>query len=211
MWPALDYTQPAALPEPRALGNDRPGKNGIGLISFRGHADRSLKTTQYIGRLDRCGILQIKQGRYESDTTRPGLFLQDGKITGVFIQTGESLAKVILDHGERNGFRPGDLDEVIKHFQEAARLSPGWANPHVGIGAALFRDGRFAEASQQLSRALDIDPHNVDALHVLGVLNGEQGQLTQAQDCLQRALKIDASRAEIHFALGQVFFEYFIC
>ena len=50
-------------------------------------------------------------------------------------------AKVVLDRGECDGLQPGDIDDAIRYFQDAAHLSPGWADPYVGLGVAYFRGG----------------------------------------------------------------------
>ena len=110
--------------------------------------------------------------------------------------------KILMDRGERDGFRPGDLDEAIASFDLAGRLNPTWAPPNVALGRALIRANRYDEAKRCLNRGLQLDPENVDALCSMGFLWTEAEKWTDAQSCYEKATQLQPSRPEAHYGLG---------
>jgi tetratricopeptide (TPR) repeat protein len=56
-------------------------------------------------------------------------------------------------------------------------------------GLALHRQGRLGEADRIYNAILATDPHNVDALHLSGVLKSQQGQSVDALRLVAAALK----------------------
>jgi tetratricopeptide (TPR) repeat protein len=116
-------------------------------------------------------------------------------------------AKLLLDRGERDGYTPDDIADALAHFQEAARLLPGWAAPEVGIGVALWRNRRPEEALTHLERALAIEPRNIDALRALGTFYSERGELDRAREFLDQAVAQAPEQPEVHLALGRVMAE----
>jgi tetratricopeptide (TPR) repeat protein len=116
-------------------------------------------------------------------------------------------AKLLLDRGERAGFGPDDLADAYAHFREAARLTPGWALPEVGMGLVLLREHRTLEAARQLEHSLALEPENIDALLAIGLLESQRGAPGEAQKFFARAVELDAQRPEAHYGLGQVLAE----
>ena len=110
--------------------------------------------------------------------------------------------KILLDRGERIGFQPGDLDTIVSYFEQAAKISPEWASPHVGLGVAMFRAQRNDEALVSLNRALELQPDDMYALCTLGSLRTQQQQFAAAQQAYHRALAVRPDFAEAHCGLG---------
>jgi tetratricopeptide (TPR) repeat protein len=54
------------------------------------------------------------------------------------------------------------LDGAIGEYREALRIQPGYANAHYNLGNILFRKGEVGEAIQELQKALELRPGNVD-------------------------------------------------
>ena len=62
----------------------------------------------------------------------------------------------------------------------------------------------FTPAEAMLSRALAMQPDNVDALHLMGQMRWVQKRLSEAEDYYRKALAKEPGRAEAHVHLGQV-------
>ena len=57
----------------------------------------------------------------------------------------------------------GQMDEAIRHYQEALRLNPDRADAHNNLGAAFCQQGRTDEAIRQFQEALRLKPDYADA------------------------------------------------
>lgn len=66
-----------------------------------------------------------------------------------------------------------------------------------------FQSGNLAGAANLLSRVLQIQPKNFDALHILGVVKGLQNDPKEAKRLLQLAVKIDGKNNFAHFNLAK--------
>ena len=53
----------------------------------------------------------------------------------------------------------GNLDQAIKHYEEAVALDPLLVNSYSGLGYLLYAAGRYEEAQAALQKALDLNPH----------------------------------------------------
>jgi Tfp pilus assembly protein PilF len=68
--------------------------------------------------------------------------------------------------------------------------------------AAHHRAGRLAEAEQGYRRILAADPHQPDALHMLGVLAYQTGRNAAAAELIRRAIARHGGNAAYHSNLG---------
>jgi len=57
----------------------------------------------------------------------------------------------------------GKLDEGIRHFREALRINPDFAEAHYNIGAALAWQGKLDEGIRHFREALRINPALTEA------------------------------------------------
>jgi protein O-GlcNAc transferase len=69
---------------------------------------------------------------------------------------------------------------------------------------ALHQQGKFAEAEPLYREALAVDPANIDALHLLGLLLHQTQRHAEAEAVLQGAIAIDPEVPELHNVLGLV-------
>jgi Flp pilus assembly protein TadD/mono/diheme cytochrome c family protein len=90
----------------------------------------------------------------------------------------------------------GHLDRTVGHFAETVRVRPDSAAAHYNLGNALFRQGRQAEATESLKRALALMPDYALAHDGLGVALHSQGQLAEAAQHFRRAVEIDPRNAD---------------
>ncbi|HEV3104757.1 MAG TPA: tetratricopeptide repeat protein [Trinickia sp.] len=67
---------------------------------------------------------------------------------------------------------------------------------------AAHRDGRLDDAERDYRAALDADPVNADALHLLGVLHHQQGHHAEAAELVGRAVELRPNDAALQLNLG---------
>lgn len=85
----------------------------------------------------------------------------------------------------------GDIEQAVRHFQEAVRLAPGSVLAHNNLGACLGRLGRKDEATREYEAALRIDPNFPAAWRNLARVRRLDGDHDGERECLERALVID--------------------
>lgn len=88
--------------------------------------------------------------------------------------------------------------DAIQLFRHAINVTKGNYIAHNNLGAALSRQGRSAEALDQLRAALRIMPQYREALFNMGVALADQGKYFQAVEYYQRILVISPRFAEAH-------------
>src|SRR5260221_8356780 len=72
------------------------------------------------------------------------------------------------------------------------------------LDAALqhHQAGRLPEAEAAYREMLEVDPDNIDALHLLGVISHQRGEHERAAELISRALSRNPSNAPAHNNLG---------
>jgi len=93
----------------------------------------------------------------------------------------------------------GCARDALPCFMQAVRLAPRVAENHYNAGWALQELGRDGEAITALGQAVAIDPHHVEALERLGILQLNHGMGEQAFDCFRRV-----ASAEPNSLLGRL-------
>jgi tetratricopeptide (TPR) repeat protein len=68
------------------------------------------------------------------------------------------------------------------------------------------QSGRLLEAGELYQRVLELDPGNVDAWHLLGVLAFESHDDGRARECLERAVALKPDYAAAQYNLGNVLY-----
>lgn len=93
--------------------------------------------------------------------------------------------------GERNlaeaDFQAGRYDSAVAAYRRLVEESPADASLRSDLAGALGALGRYGEAREQLTRALALDPLNVEALYNRGVIHEKQGHRAEAVDEYRRA------------------------
>ncbi|MGP8093946.1 MAG: tetratricopeptide repeat protein [Candidatus Sulfotelmatobacter sp.] len=62
--------------------------------------------------------------------------------------------------------RSGDFATAEEHFREAVRAAPGYTDAWISLAATLGMESRYPEAQQAVAHALEIDPHNSNAIQL---------------------------------------------
>lgn len=86
----------------------------------------------------------------------------------------------------------------IELLESIVERAPDVTNPHIDLGIAYSRVGRFAEAEASLAAALVLAPNHPAALNELGILQRRAGRFEEARGSYEQALIIHPG---FHFAL----------
>lgn len=98
------------------------------------------------------------------------------------------------------------LDEALKEFEQAAKLSPDTPVAHYWVGMAYFYKNEREMAIAKFKKVLDLEPTNYHALAMIGkILSFNKAKLDEAINYLDQAISIDPDYAEAHFDLGRIY------
>jgi hypothetical protein len=92
----------------------------------------------------------------------------------------------------------GFTGEATAAFQQAVAVWPDSAQVHMALGNAFYREGDPPKAIQSYLRAVQIEPHNGDALNNLAHLLAETGDLKTAAEMAGRAVETGGPRSAIY-------------
>lgn len=97
--------------------------------------------------------------------------------------------------------RQGRLGEATVHYEEAARLHPGYPQALNNLGILRARQNRVEEAVQLLQRTLAIQPGHKVARYNLGIAYSQRGDNIRGAVELIRALAIDPGYGDARSSL----------
>lgn len=107
-----------------------------------------------------------------------------------------NLGNVLMNQG-----RTGD---AIRHFAEALRIDPAYAEARNNLGAALMSQGELDPAIAQFAQAIQTGPRYADARDNLGMALMSEGKLDEAARQFAEALRIKPDSATAQNNLGMV-------
>jgi tetratricopeptide (TPR) repeat protein len=96
------------------------------------------------------------------------------------------------------------IDEAAAQFREAARLSPAWPNPRVGLADVEVQKGRIDVALRIYEAVLDLEPNDSAARGRYGLALGLVGRFAEAKVHLERSLADHRGTAELYRALAEI-------
>jgi len=93
-----------------------------------------------------------------------------------------------------------------RQSEDGAKARPETVDVSASMQEAnlAFAQRDFAVAADLCRSALGLDPHNIEALRMLGIALAELGQWHEAHTTLTHALERDSSRADVCYFLGKV-------
>ncbi len=97
--------------------------------------------------------------------------------------------------------RPAD---AVEAFQNAAKLNPKDAEPHLSAGLLLESQNQFAEAVKEYELAAELDPKSNEALAGMVNAYSKLGQMPEAEAALRKYIAVDPNNAKAHVQLGRV-------
>ncbi len=98
--------------------------------------------------------------------------------------------------------KQGEQEEAIKHYYEALRIKPRYAEVHNNLGNSLVKQGEREEAINHYYKALNLKPLYAAAHNNLGKALAEQGKQEGAIKHYYEALHIKPDYALAHNNLG---------
>jgi tetratricopeptide (TPR) repeat protein len=90
----------------------------------------------------------------------------------------------------------GRRQDAIKHFEEAIRLRPAYAEAQNYLGVLLGMEGRLEDALAHLTEAVRLSPDYAAAQNNLGNVNARMGRMDRAIEHWREALRLDPNHAE---------------
>ena len=154
-----------------------------GLVGDLEDVDGGLAAAMRLGSIEMRADVLIRVGRYEDArdcltkelVRRPqdaGLHCELAQLLQLYFRESAETARV--------------------HYEEAIRLSPGFARAWNGFGNLLKeRLGKFEEAEQAYRRAIDLDPTDANPWYCLGNLSVQTGKSEDAETAYYRAIDLD--------------------
>jgi tetratricopeptide (TPR) repeat protein len=97
------------------------------------------------------------------------------------------LASFLLQHSNYEGF----LDNSLKFFQYGVEKYPRSAKMTVGLGVALYAEGKYDDAVRTLCAAVDLDPTDPKPFQFLGkVSTASPARIPEIRERLQKFVQI---------------------
>jgi tetratricopeptide (TPR) repeat protein len=94
------------------------------------------------------------------------------------------------------------LEEGVRHFQQALRLRPDYAEAHYHLGNTLREQGKLDEAVASYRRALELKPDFPHGHNSLGIALVRQANLPAAVASFREAVRLKPDFAHAHTNLG---------
>lgn len=96
----------------------------------------------------------------------------------------------------------GEFEQAIELCRAQLEQQPEHLSGRVVLGQALFDAFRYAEARQELTTAIQLDPENFIALRLLGELAAQDGDQDIAREFFSRARDIEPRNEQLLAALA---------
>jgi tetratricopeptide (TPR) repeat protein len=98
--------------------------------------------------------------------------------------------------------RTGKIEEAIAHFEQALRITPGFAGAHYNLGNVFLQEGKLSDAIGHYEQALRVNPDFANAHYNLGNALARVGRVPEAMGHWEQALRINPDFADAHYNLG---------
>ena len=95
-------------------------------------------------------------------------------------------------------------DKAAAAFEQAIKLEPELAKPHILLGHLMIREQDLQKAEVHVTHALRLDPLDADAHNALGVLNSALDRMDEAANAFVRAIQLSPERASAYHNLSRV-------
>jgi tetratricopeptide (TPR) repeat protein len=105
--------------------------------------------------------------------------------------------------GTANG-ESGNLDEAVRNFQTALRITPQYENAHYQLAHILFLQKKFEAAEAQFDEILRLNPRHAEAHKHLGDTLAAQGKYAEAEAEYSNTLQLRPDDATARKALAVV-------
>jgi Flp pilus assembly protein TadD len=99
----------------------------------------------------------------------------------------------------------GHVEPADTNIKQALALSPDDPFSAFVLGNLRFRQGKYDEALDALSKAAKLDPANAEVQNYLGLTLSEKGQRAAAESALRKAVELAPNYASAHNNLAVVY------
>ena len=89
----------------------------------------------------------------------------------------------------------GREDQAAAVFREVLKSHPEHAPSYTKLGGILLRQHQYEEAQRNLTRAVSLDPHSVEAHYQLGLLLRRLGKINESENELRESRRLEAERS----------------
>lgn len=118
-----------------------------------------------------------------------------------FAENSKGLVFAHLADAYRKAGEYGKAEGLILH---GLKNHPNYISAYNVLGRVYLDSERLAEANQQFSRVLELDPHNLIALRALGDLAARDGEMAAARSWYERMLQVDPRNEEARAELQKL-------
>jgi tetratricopeptide (TPR) repeat protein len=153
-------------------------------------------------RLGRPEQARVHLERFQGSSRRPGAAVRDNpwmRELGALDISANNLSRL-----GQAAYRQGRFVEAARHSGRAARYNPDDPEILANYASALMALRRFADAREQIERALALDDGLGRAHMIHGKLLLEFGERKAAEDALARAIRIDPDLKDARRVLGRL-------
>ncbi len=119
--------------------------------------------------------------------------------------TQYNLGLILLKVPERDGYKPGQLDAAMQHFEKAIEQNPRSTRGHTGMGLALFNANRHAEAIAHFAKTLEVRPAETKALNGMGGALAAMGKWAEAQGYFEKSMRLEPDSPEAYLGRADLF------
>lgn len=116
---------------------------------------------------------------------------------------GRRLAYARITAGNRL-LRQAQFAAAEEAFRAALALDADVVGARIGLAACGYSRGDLPAAKRWVEETLEMDPHNSQALGLMGIVCWRLGDLSSASEALQQALSLDPNDASLHNYIGIV-------
>jgi serine/threonine-protein kinase len=109
--------------------------------------------------------------------------------------------RLLQERGDHSGANEA-LEKAVAALRETIRVQPDHPTAHTNLGAALYDQGRMAEATTEFRTAIRLRPGRAPAHFNLGNALQAQRQVDEAIDAYRTAIRLRSDYASAHNNLG---------
>lgn len=105
--------------------------------------------------------------------------------------------------------QPKQIKEASKAFEAALKLRPNYAASRVGLAYSLLLRNKLVDANREAQTGLSLEPNNVDAHWVVGVVRLRTGAREEALERAETTIKLDPQYSPGYLLKSQALASFF--
>lgn len=138
-----------------------------------------------------------------SDPDQPRWQRIERQLIAEWSKSGSPTADLLLQRG-RSALSRGDREAAVEHLTALIDHAPEFAEGYNARAAALFQQGHYGPALDDLAMVLTLNPQHFGALIGLATILEETGNDTRALEVFRAARSIHPHQPLIHRAIARL-------